>query len=73
MLHHVGHDPESTLRILEVPVLDSSLDNIERRRDNKRGSGTGDGCNKVLRPGRSVVVGELVEVLLRNGRSTEQL
>lgn len=32
---HVGQDAESTLRIVKVAVLDSSLDDIERSRDNK--------------------------------------
>ena len=30
VLHHVGHDPESTLGVLKVPVLNTGLDDIER-------------------------------------------
>ena len=73
MLHHVGHDPESTLGVLKVPVLNTGLDDIERSRDEKRGAGTGNRSDKVLRPRGGVVVGELVEVLLGDGGTTEEL
>lgn len=42
MFHHVGHNLEATLGVLEVPVLDAGLDNIEGSGDDKRGAGTGD-------------------------------
>lgn len=50
ILCHVRQDPESTLGVLEVPVLDASLDNVQRCRDDKGCRGTGDGCNEVLEP-----------------------
>lgn len=73
MLHHVRHDPEAALGVLKVPVLNTRLDNVERSRHEKRGAGTGDRGDKVLRPGCRVVVGELVEVFLGYGRATKQL
>jgi hypothetical protein len=73
MLHHVGDNPEAALGVLEVPVLDSCLDDVQRSRHDKRGAGTGDRSDKVLRPRSSVVIGQFVEVFLGCGRSTKQL
>jgi hypothetical protein len=73
VLHHVGDDPEAALGVLEVPVLDTGLDDVERSRDEERGTGTGDWSNEVLRPGCGIVVCEFVEVLLGYSRTTEQL
>jgi hypothetical protein len=73
MLHHVGHDPEAALGVLEVPVLDAGLDDVERSGDEERGAGTGDRGDEVLRPRCGVVVAEFVEVLLGYSRPTEQL
>jgi hypothetical protein len=50
VLHHVGYDPESTLGVFKVPVLNTGLDDIERSRDDERRASSGDGGNKVLRP-----------------------
>lgn len=73
VLHHVRHDAESALRVLEVAVLNARLDHIERGRDNERCAGTGNRRDKVLSPGGLVVVRELVDVLLGKGRSSEKL
>ena len=63
VLHHIGNDLEATLWVVEVPVLDSSFDDVERGRDKERCSGTSDRSDEVLAPGSSVVVLEFVEVL----------
>ena len=73
MLHHVGNNPETTLGVLEILVLDSGLDNVEGSRDNKRSTGTGDRGDKVLAPGSRVIVGKFVEILLSRRRTTKQL
>lgn len=73
VLHHVGNDPEAALGVVKIPVLDSSLDNVERGRDDKGSTGTSNGCDKVLAPCGAVVVGQLVEIFFRRSRSTEQL
>lgn len=73
MLGHVGDDTEARLLGLEVAVLDTGLDDIERSRDDERSRGTGNGSDKVLEPGGAVVVGELEEVFLGSGTTTEEL
>ena len=73
MFGHVGDDTETRLLGLEVAVLDTGLDDIERSRDDERSRGTGDGRDKVLEPGGAVVVGELVEVFLGSSATTKKL
>lgn len=73
VLEHVGHNSEARLGVLEVAVLDTGLDNIQRSGDDQRSTGTGNGGNKVLTPGGLVVVGQTVNVFLGEGRSTEKL
>ena len=73
VLGHVCDDSETRLLGLEVAVLDTGLDDIERSRDDERSRGTGDGGDKVLRPRSGVVVGELVEVFLGSCGTTEEL
>lgn len=73
MLHHVGDDPETTLGVLKVLVLDSGLDHVEGSRDDERGTSTGDRGDKVLPPGSRVVVAKLVEIFLGRSRTTKQL
>lgn len=73
VLGHVRHNPESRLLGLEVAVLNTSLDDIERGGDDQRGRGTGDGGDEVLGPGGGVVVAQAVEVLLGCGTATEEL
>lgn len=70
---HVGKNSETTLGVVKVSVLNSSLDDIERRGDDKRGRGTSNGSNKVLEPGGLVVVFQVEDVLLGECRTTEQL
>lgn len=41
VLGHVGQDPETALRVLEVAVLNTSLDYVQRRRDDQRSRGAG--------------------------------
>jgi hypothetical protein len=71
VLHHVGNDSEAALGVLEISVLDTGLDDIERGRDQERGGGTGDRGDEVLRPGCRVVVAEFVEVLLGYSGATK--
>jgi hypothetical protein len=73
VLGHVGENSETTLGVLEVAVLDTGLDDIERSGDDERGRGTGNGSNKVLEPASLVVILEVEKVLLGEGRTTEQL
>lgn len=73
VLGHVAQDSETTLGVVEVAVLDTGLDNIERSRDNERGSGTGNRGNEVLEPGGLVVVLEMEDPLLGESRTTEEL
>lgn len=71
VLDHLGDDSEPALGVLEVPILDSGLDDVEGCGYKKRGRGTGDRGNKVLTPGCGVVVGQFVVVLLRDSRSSK--
>jgi hypothetical protein len=71
VLHHVGNDLEAAFGVLKVPVLDSSLDDVEWSGDKKRGAGTGNRSDEVLSPCGGVVVGELVEVFLGRSGSTK--
>lgn len=73
MLSHVAQDSEPTFRVVEVSVLDSGLDDIERGRDDERGRGTSNGGNEVLEPGGLVVVLEVEEELLGKSGTTEKL
>lgn len=73
LLGHVGQNPEAALRVVEVPVLDTGLDDVQRRRDDERGRRTGDGGDEVLEPRGLVVVLELEEIFLGEGRATEEL
>lgn len=73
ILHHVGHNPEAGLRVLEVAVLDAGLDHIEGCRDDQRGASTTDRGDEVLGPGGLVVVLQGVDVFLGESRATEEL
>lgn len=70
---HVGHDTHAALGVVEVAVLDTGLDDIEGSGDDKRGGGTGNGGDEVLEPAGLVVIGEVEEVLLGEGGSSEEL
>lgn len=71
--HHLGHNLETALGVVEVPVLNPSLDHVQRCRDDQGSAGTGDGSNKVLAPRSGVVVLEFIQVFLGCGRTTEEL
>lgn len=73
VLGHVGQNAEAGLGVVEVLVLDTGLDDIERSRDDERGRGTSNRSDKVLEPGSLVVVLELEHVLLGKGGTTKQL
>jgi hypothetical protein len=73
ILHHAAHNLEPSLGVLEVPVLNSCLDDIERRRDEQRSGGTGDGSDEVLQPRGFVVVLQTVEVAFGKGGPPKQL
>lgn len=72
ILGHVGQNLEAAFGVLEVSVLDTGLDDVERSGDNERGGSTTDGRDKVLEPCGLVVVGQTEEVLLRESRTTEE-
>lgn len=69
---HVLDDLQTGLGVVEVSVLDSGLDDIERGRDNQRGRGTKEGGDNVLAPGGLGVVLESQNVLLGKGVTSEQ-
>lgn len=73
VLHHVGDDTEARLGVLEVAVLDASLDHVEGSGNDKRCASTADGGDEVLRPRGLVVVLQSVDVFLGESRSTEKL
>jgi len=73
ILGHVGHDPHTALGVLKVAVLNTRLDDIEGRRHDERGRGTGNGGDKVLEPRRLVVILQVEEVFLGKGRATKEL
>jgi hypothetical protein len=70
---HLGENPDTALGVVEVLVLDTGLDDIERSRHDQRGRGTGNGGDEVLEPGRLVVVLETEDVLLCKCGTTEKL
>lgn len=72
VLDHVGDDPHAALRVLEVAVLDTGLDDIEGSRDDEGSGSTGNRGNEVLGPGRFVVILD-TEGLLGEGGTTEEL
>jgi hypothetical protein len=73
VLHHVGNDAEAGLGVLEVAVLDTGLDHVERGGDDQGSAGTTDGSDEVLRPGGGIVVLEGVDVFLGECGTTEEL
>lgn len=72
ILDHVGDNTHATLRVLEVAVLDTGLDDIEGSRDDEGSSSTGNRGDEVLSPGGLVVVLD-AEGLLSEGGTTEEL
>lgn len=72
MLCHVGQDAEAALGAVEVAVLDTGLDDIERGRDNERGRCTSNRGDEVLEPGGLVVVLETEDELLGESGTTEE-
>lgn len=70
---HVSDDPEAGLGVLEVTVLDTGLDHVERSGNDERGGGTGNGSDEVLHPGSRVVVLKTIDVLLGKSRTSEKL
>jgi hypothetical protein len=70
---HLGHDRKARLPDLKVAVLDARLDHVEGGRDDERCRSTRDRGDKVLGPGRLVVVGQGEEILFCKGRATEEL
>lgn len=70
---HLGQDTEPTLRVVEVLVLDTGLDDVERSRHDQRGRRTSNGGNKVLEPRGLVVILETEDVLLGERGTTEEL
>jgi hypothetical protein len=50
ILDHAANNPESTLWVLKIPVLDTGLDNIKRSRYQQGSRCTSNRCNEVLEP-----------------------
>ena len=73
VLHHVRQDAESRFGVLEVAVLDTGLDHIQRSRDDQGGTGTANRSDEVLGPAGGVVVLQRVDVFLGEGGATEEL
>ena len=73
VLDEILHHGETANLCLEVGVLDTGLDSVERRSNGDGGDGTGDRRNEVLAPGRLVVVVEVEEVVLGERGGTEEL
>lgn len=70
---HLGQNLESSLWVLEVLVLNTRLDDVQGRGHDQGCSRTSNRGDKVLEPRRLVVVLELEEIFLGEGRSSEQL
>lgn len=73
MSYHLSDDPKPTLRVLEIPILYPSLDDVQRGRHDQGCAGSGDGGDEVLHPARFVVVLQFVEILFCKGGATEEL
>jgi len=72
VLQQILHDLHTADLLLEVGVLDTRLHDIERCGHSDRSDGSSDGGDEVLRPGGLGVVGDTENVLLGEGRATEQ-
>lgn len=72
VLHHIRDDPETALWVLKVLVLDTSLDDVERGRNNQRRRSTSNGGDEVLAPSGGVIVAE-AEGLFSECRTSEKL
>ena len=72
VLEHLRDNLEARLGVLEVAVLNTGLDHVQRSGDNQGGTGTADGGDKVLAPAGGVVVAQFVDVLLGEGGTTEE-
>ena len=59
--------------VLKVRILDTGLDGVQRCGDGYRRDSTSDRCDKVLPPGRLVVVLDAEEVVFCDGRRAEEL
>lgn len=73
ILNHTSYNPEATLWIVEVSVLDAGLDDVERGRDNKGCGSTCNRCYEVLKPGSLVIVCKPINVSFCKCGSTKKL
>lgn len=64
VLHHAADDLESALWVLEVPVLDAGLDDVEGCGHEEGGRCTSNRGNEVLEPGSLIVVAQAEEISL---------
>jgi len=71
VLGHVGENAETAFWVVEVPVLDTGLDNVQRGGDDERCRSTCNRGDEVLEPGCGVVVGQLEEIFFGGGRTAE--
>lgn len=73
LLGHLCDDLATSLLGLKVAVLNTGLDYVERGGNDERCRGTADGGDEVLVPRGRVVVGEVENLLLCEGGTTEEL
>ena len=59
--------------VLKVRILDTGLDGVQRCGDGYRRDSTSDRCDKVLPPGRLVVVLDAEQIFLRHRGRTKKL
>ena len=59
--------------VLKVRILDTGLDGVQRCGDGDRRDSTSDRCDKVLPPGRLVVVLDAEQIFLRHRGRTKKL
>lgn len=72
ILHHLAHNPEAALGVIEIPILNARLDDIQGCRNDQRSRRARDGSHEILRPRRLVVVLELEQLLLRPRATSEE-
>lgn len=72
VLHQILHNCKPANLLLKVRLLDTSLHDIEGRRDGDTGDSTGHGGDEVLAPGSLRVVGNTENVVLGEGGGTKE-
>ncbi len=63
---------QAALWVIEIPILDPRLDNIQRRRHNKGRRSPSNRRDEILKPASLVIILQLEKILLRSSRSTKK-